>query len=197
MNDPRFTDLRRRVDEAITFDDLSLAGTMAREGLMQAREKESLGEMMYFRAQCAIIEKNFDEALGYLDRALGYNPRDGAAYNDKALCLVELGVLDGVEELFDRGIAVEPDYATIHHNKGWFLNKTGRHEEALGCFEKALALEPDRAVSYENMADAYENAGHADEALKAYKKALELLRCSGSIRDQIAGEIRRLEGAGD
>ena len=197
MNHPDFTLLRRRIDEAITFHDVSRARATALEGLLLAQHKENLGETMYFKAQFAIMEECFDEAIRYLDRALLHNPWDGAAYNDKALCLIELGVIDGAEELFNKGIEVESDYATIHHNKGWFLNKLGRHGEALSCFEKALELEPGRAVTYENMADAYENAGQMKEALRAYKKALELIRFSGSIEDQIKEEIRRLEDGGD
>ena len=193
MNHPDFTLLRRRIDEAITFDDRLRAIALAEVGLRQAQEKECLGEVMYFRAQMKIIEGRFLEAIQYLDQAIGYNPLDGAAYNDKALCQIELGMIEGAEELFNKGIEVESDYATIHHNKGWLLNKLGRHGEALSCFEKALELEPWRAVTYENMADAYENAGKVKEALKAYKRALELLRSSGSIKDQIKGEIERLE----
>ncbi|MBF0122668.1 MAG: tetratricopeptide repeat protein [Candidatus Omnitrophica bacterium] len=197
MNHPDFTQIRRDVDEAITFNDRLKAKALAAEGLRQAQEKECLGEVMYFQAQLKIIEENFLEAICYLDQAIGYNSSDGAAFNDKALCLVELGMIDGVEELFNEGIDVEPDYATIHHNKGWFLNNLGRHREALGCFEKALKLEPGRVVTYENMADAYENIGLMAEALKSYKKALALMRLSGPIRNQIEREIRRLEGSGD
>lgn len=196
MNHPDFTDLRQRIDEAITFDDRLKAQALALKGLKMAQEKECPGEEMYFQAQLKIVEENYLEAVQYLDQALRYNPQDGAAYNDKALCLIEMGVLEGAEELFNKGIEVEPDYATVHHNKGWLLNKLGRHEEALGCFEKALALEPGRAVTYENMADACENAGRIREALAAYKKALELVHCSGRIKGEIKKEIDRLEDSG-
>jgi tetratricopeptide (TPR) repeat protein len=194
MNHPEFTQLRRDLDEAITYNDLTAAKKIAREGLRLARDRESLGEVMYFRAQLKIIAGKHSEAITCLEKALEFNPQDGAAYNDLALCRVELGKLDGVLELFDKGIAVEPDYATIYHNKGWFLNQLGHHKEALACFEKALEFDPCRAVTYENKADAYENLGQVDEAIRAYQKVLDLLAPSADlIKAQIQREIARLE----
>lgn len=194
MNHPEFTELRRKLDEAITFQELTAAKRLAREGLRLAQERECLGEVMYFRAQQKIVAGKHGEASGYLRKALEFNPHDGAAYNDLALCRVELGKIDGVLELFDTGIGVEPDYATIHHNKGWFLNQLGHYKEALACFERALALDPCRAVTYENMADAYENLGRIDDAIGAYQKVLDLLGPSADvIKTQIKREIARLE----
>lgn len=193
MNHPYFTKLRRLIDGAITFHDLNRASHYISEGLRLAGEEECPGEVLYFRAQAAIVEGRLPEAVALLQRALTFNAHDGAAYNDMALCLVEMGRLEGVLEIFDQGIAVEADYATIHHNKGWLLNKLGRTTEAILCFEKALALEPERAVTWENMADAYEAQGRFPEALEAYRKALQFLpEIDGGIREQLEGEIERL-----
>lgn len=187
-------ELRVLLDEAITYDDRSAALKYVEDGYRLARERELLGEMMYFKAQREIIDGDFSVALKYLDLAIKHNPCDGAAFNDRALCMIEMGILEGVMEFFDKGIEVEPDYATIHHNKGWFLNKLGQHQEALKCYHQALAIEPNRAVTYENMANAYENAGCMKEALWAYKKAFELVKSSyQDIRQQIQERIRLLE----
>lgn len=195
MNHPDFTQLRCAIDGAITYQDLVSAKTFAEAGLRLAEDKECLGEMMYFKAQRYIIDGRCDEAIPFLEKALLYNPQDGAAYNDLALCRINNGVINGAEALFDKGIAVEPDYATIYHNKGWFLNNLGRSAEALELFRQTLALEPDRAVTYENMADAYEHLGCGREALAAYKKAFDLLPpVLIDIREQIGEEITRLEG---
>jgi tetratricopeptide (TPR) repeat protein len=194
MNHPAFTQLRRRIDEAITFDEITHARRWIAQGLEQAHAMQCPGEAMYFYAQEAIITEDFEKAMGLLEQALAFNPDDGAAYNDMALCMVEMGRLEGVLEVFDQGIAVEADYATIHHNKGWFLNKIGRPTEALLCFERALALEPGRVVTWENVADAYEGLGRIPEALGAYQKALSFLEGPRDVvRHQIEGEIERLQ----
>jgi tetratricopeptide (TPR) repeat protein len=188
-------ELRKELDDAITYGTQKASLTIARRGLRLARAAAASGEIEYFKAQLQIIRKNFAAAIGHCDRAIGFNPHDGAAYNDRALCMIELGIIDEAIPYFDRGIAVEPDYATIYHNKGWLLNNIGRHTEAIRCFRKALALEPDRAVTYDNLADAQQSLGDNSGALASYRKVLALLKpgqCR-SIRKQIQTCIEGLE----
>lgn len=185
--------LRQQLDEAITYADISVAKRLIAEGLSIAQDKELLGEIMYFKAQGEIVEENYYNAISYLDLAIKYNSHDGAAYNDRALCMVELDMKQEALWYFDKGIEMEPDYATIYHNKGWLLNKIGQHEQALPILEKALVLEPNRAVTYENIADVYVNLGKTQEAISAYRKAAQLLETSYPIiKEQIDAKIEML-----
>ena len=186
--------LRKRLDEAITYGRFELAKRLIHEGLKQARERELLGEAAYFKGQMEIIKGYYCEAIKHFDQAIRYNPNDGAAFNDRALCMVELGIIDEAFYYFDKGIEVEPDYATIYHNKGWLLNKTGRHSEAIEYFERALEIEPGRAVTYENLANAWANLFNYRESLAAYHKAINLLSADCSdIKKQIIAEMKLLE----
>ena len=190
-----FPDLRVDLDNAITYGTLKAAAAIAKDGLRQAQNKGFPAEAEYFLAQQDIIKKRFTSAIEHLDKAIKGNPLDGAAYNDRALCMVELGIIDEAIGYFDKGIAAEPDYATVYHNKGWLLNNIGRHSEAIEYFRKALELEPKRPVTYDNLADALYNLGDSRGALMAYKKVLSLLKprsCPG-IRKEIAGKIQLLE----
>ena len=63
MNHPDFTQLRRRVDDAITYHDLALARSLAEEGLRMAQARECPGEGMYFRAQIEIARERFSAAV--------------------------------------------------------------------------------------------------------------------------------------
>ncbi len=192
-----FSDLRRRLDDAITYGTKKKSLCIAREGLRAALESGIGSEIEYFKAQVHIVNGNFAEAIGHLDKAVALNPADGAAFNDRALCMVELGIIDAALPYFDLGIKAEPDYATIYHNKGWLLNNIGRHTQAVACFRKALELEPGRAVTYDNLADALANLGDIDAAISSYEKVLELLRpgeCRG-IRKQIISRIKELRGS--
>jgi tetratricopeptide (TPR) repeat protein len=189
-----FKELRKELDDAITYGCFESAEELAQEGLRQAAEKGYLGEAEYFKGQLEILNGNYCGAIEHFDLAIEYNPYDGAAFNDRALCMVELGIIEEAFYYFDKGIEVEPDYATIHHNKGWLLNKIGRHSEAIECFRRALELEPDRAVTYENLANALANLGDYQKALACYKKAIDLLKPEYSdIKEQIIAEMRLLE----
>lgn len=190
-----FPRLRKKLDDAITYGTRQEALALAQEGVRRSKAAGEAGEAEYFKAQVHIIRRQFVTAIEHLDRAIERNPRDGAAFNDRALCMVELGLIDEAMPFFDRGIAVEPDYATIYHNKGWLLNNIGRHTEAIRCFSKALELEPCRPVTYDNLADAQMNLGDADGALASYRMVLALLkpgRCRG-IRKQIRERIAQIE----
>ncbi len=194
MNHPDFTQLRCLVDSAITFNDLKAARRLISQGLKMAKEKEILSEQMFFYAQKEIINECFEKAIEYLDKAIKYNPKDAAAYNDRALCMIELGIIEGPMKYFNKGIEVEPGYDTVYHNKGWFLNKLGQHREALVFLEKALEINSDRAVTYENIANVYENLGDINLAVVAYCKALDLIDYPFKhIRKQINFEISRLQ----
>ncbi|MFH1504794.1 MAG: tetratricopeptide repeat protein [Candidatus Omnitrophota bacterium] len=189
-----FLKLRIELDDAITYGSTKLAKSLAKLGLQRAEEKKLLGEIEYFKGQLEIIDENFHAAIAHFDKVIEYNSNDGAAFNDRALCMVELGIIDEAFYYFDKGIEVEPDYAAIYHNKGWLLNKIGRHTEAIEYFKKALELQPRRAVTYENLADVYLNLSRYSDALEAYKNALDNLKpyCD-NIRQQILSRIQLLE----
>lgn len=188
-----FAELRSALDEAITYGENGRARRLATRGLRLARTKELLGELEYFKGQVSILDGDFAGAIDHFDRAVSFNPYDGASYNDRALCMVELGAASEAFLYFDKGIEVEPDYATIHHNKGWLLNKLGRHREAIRSFREALALDPDRAVTYENIGNAFLRLEDLPSALAAYRKALELLPPGHAyIRRQLMRQIESL-----
>jgi tetratricopeptide (TPR) repeat protein len=183
--------LRVRLDQEITYGSKKASLKLAGEGVRLSRARRLLAEESYFLGERALIRGEFCTAIDHFKAALERNPRDGAACNDIALCLVELGCIDEALKYFERGIAVEADFATIHHNKGWLLNNIGRHREAIACFERALLLEPGRAVTYDNLADAYFQLGNTPAALEAYEKVLTLLK-PGRARGMRSAIRRRM-----
>lgn len=186
---------RDRLDQAITYGTKKAARAIARQALKQALAKHFSSEAEYFKGQLAMLAGKPNKAIEHFDCAISLNPHDGGAYNDRALCMVEIGIIDQALDYFNRGISVEPEYATIYHNKGWLLNNIGRHTEAIVCFKKALLLEPNRPVTYDNLADAWFNLGGYEAAYQAYSKVLKLLKpgqCR-SIRKQIILKLKELE----
>ena len=187
--------IRLELDDAITYGDFPKARRLSREGLNISKDRELLGEAEYFSGQAEILNENYVEAIKHFDRAIEYNPRDGASYNDRALCMIEMGIIDEALPYFDKGIEAEPDFATIHHNKGWLLNKIGRYKESIAYFNKALELDKNRAVTYENLADAYLQLDNIGPALDALHKALEVLKPQyHHIREELLDKIRNIQG---
>ncbi len=180
--------IRKLLDEALTYERYDEGMDLARRGLKLARTKEILCEIEYFRGEIALIEERPKEAIGHFDRAIGFNPRDSESYNDKALCLAELGLDEEAIKWFDRGIEIDPRYATLYHNKGWILNKVGRHEEAIRCFREALELDPESVVTNASLADSLAKLGDYEASSNFYRRALELL---GARDREIERGLRR------
>jgi tetratricopeptide (TPR) repeat protein len=184
---------RLQLDEALTFQDFSLAEKIADLALHLAEKHENLGEMFYFKAQLEMLEQNYTQAIIYLSRAVSINTKAGAAFNDMALCLTELGMIQEALLFFDKGISVEPDYPNIYHNKGWLLSHLGHYSEAIVLFSKALSLDPQRAVTYENLGFSLENLGRMEEAVAAYQKALDFVKPHyPGIREEIQERMTKL-----
>ena len=184
---------RLQLDEALTFHDLPLAEKIADLALHLAEKQENLPEIFYFKAQLEMLDQNFTQAIIFLARAVSINTKDGAAFNDMALCLAELGMIQEALLFFDKGIGVEPDYPNIYHNKGWLMSHLGHYSEAIALFSKALSLDPDRAVTYENLGYSLESLGRMEEAVAAYQRALDLVKPHFSgIREQIQERMTNL-----
>lgn len=184
---------RIQLDEALTFQDFPLAEKIADLALHLAEKQENLAEMFYFRGQLEMLDQNYTQAIISLSRAVSINTKDGAAFNDMALCLTELGMIQEALLFFDKGISVEPDYPNIYHNKGWLLSQLGHYSEAITLFSKALSLDPRRAVTYENLGFSLENLGRTEEAAAAYQKALDFVKSNyPGIREEIQERMDRL-----
>lgn len=189
-----FAQIRKELDDAITYSSKLNALKIAKKALILAQNKKNNSEIEYFKGQIKLIKNDYISAIEHFDRAIKINPNDGASYNDRALCMVEIGIIDGAFIYFDKGIEVEPDYATIYHNKGWLLNNIGRYKEAIECFNKALELEPKRAVTYDNLADAFFNLNNYKGAVESYRKVLKLLKANQGwgVRKQIHKRIKEI-----
>lgn len=171
---------RKKLDREITFFHFKRAYHIRRRALRAAQKKRDRFFILYFKAQKHIIAQAPARALPLLDEALGLRPHDGCTYNDKALCLAELGRSCEALDCFNEGIRRDPDCATLYHNKGWLLNLLSRHSQAVLCFQKTLEFDPGRAESLYSLADSCECLGDYRAAEKYFRAALQTVtgRCS-------------------
>ncbi|MDD5583713.1 MAG: hypothetical protein PHV55_01475, partial [Candidatus Omnitrophica bacterium] len=82
---------RKTLDRLITFFQFKKAQRKIRKCMLQAKQKENIFFLHYFSAQQYILKEDFKTALHFLNLALAKKENDGCSYNDKALCLAELG----------------------------------------------------------------------------------------------------------
>lgn len=178
---------RKLLDREITFFHFGRAKKKIAMCLKEADKTNNTFFRYYFLAQFAILKENFRTAIRYLDYAIEIRNNDGCAYNDKALCLADLGEYTKSLVCFDEGIKKDKGCVSLYHNKGWLLNSLGRYRESLLCFKKALELDEDRPEALFSLADTCHHLGDIDSAGRYFKKSLSLIkgRCAFMRRETL------------
>jgi tetratricopeptide (TPR) repeat protein len=194
MQKINFEKERQIIDREITYFHFKKAKRRIDKCIKKSTQAHDKFFINYFLAQDEILHDNFRLAIHYIDKALKLRPQDGCSYNDRALCLAELGKCNLALEWFNRGIGADGNCASLYHNKGWLLNSMASHREAVVCFHKALELDEARPEALYSLGDSYLALGQKTRAHSYFNKALMVVcRRSAYIRKHIEKRIKSLE----
>jgi tetratricopeptide (TPR) repeat protein len=94
------------------------------------------------RAQLALADRRWDEALAQIDRVLELDPRDAPAHLNRAAALRETGDAAGALAELDAVARVFADVPLYHRNRGRVLEDLGEDDRAVAAYREALALAP-------------------------------------------------------
>lgn len=154
-------------------------------------DKNQADALRFMGVICA-LQKEWDQALTWVDLTLEANPQNGIAHSNRGNILIELGRQEEALSCYQKAIALEPGYAEAYSNQGNTLQALGRFQEALTAYEKAVELDPNYSQAFYGVArlfcvrKQFENAlGCCDQALRlnpSYEAAQEL---RGSIFAQV------------
>lgn len=176
-------------DEKV-FTVTSLLGKGMESSSQLIQGEENLAQLEYFKGQTEMLNENYEKAIEHFDKVIQYNPNDVSSYNDMALCMIELGIEDGVCSYLDKAIKINPDFADTYYIKGLLLSRQRKHHEAIDFYQKVLALGHNKVIVYENLANAYLHLGDYNSALNTYQRAIELLRREeNGIREEFLNRI--------
>lgn len=75
-------------------------------------------------------EKNYEQALVKLEKAIDLKPDYPVAHNAIAILYAEVGDKEKAEKHYRRALSLDPDNADGHNNYGQFLCSNGRYQEA-------------------------------------------------------------------
>jgi len=136
----------------------SAAETALRLAPDSADAQGSMGLYFYY------VEKNYDEALRWLDRARAIAPSDFKFVEATALVKRRQGKLDETIELQKRGTELNPLSTNIWMELA--LSYRGRRdlEQARATLDHALAISPNDANIIADKAESYAAAGDLDKA---------------------------------
>lgn len=105
----------------------------------EAVDMKVRAEALYYRAQCAMAEERYGEAVSWLSESAknGFDPV--WCYNSIAVALLDANQPGDALRAAEKSLSHAPNYAPALSNKGRALELLGRREEAIRFFQRADA----------------------------------------------------------
>ena len=122
----------------------------------------------------ALWSKRYEEAAGWIGKAVEVRPGDAGYLLNLAIALSKLDRSSESLACLEKCVAIEPDFPEALNNMGVILKGQGRLDEAIAVCAKAVRLRPGFVQAQMNLANSLRDAGRLDEAMAAYRQALAL-----------------------
>jgi tetratricopeptide (TPR) repeat protein len=160
------------------------AGTLARLGFTSewlrdnaaARRRVALdhGSKPAERGEVRREVRQYDDALGDLDRAVALNPDSVLAWYHRGEAHRLLGRHEEAIADFDRALRLDPDDGDSLESRGYSKRRLQRYDDALADFDRALTLKPDSAFAWYHRGLTHRLMGRHVEAIADFDQAVAL-----------------------
>jgi tetratricopeptide (TPR) repeat protein len=121
-----------------------------------------------------VKHEEYNQAAGYLRKAISLNPNDGLAQANLATALWKTGNIEQALEHCRIALQDKPDSPEILNNMGAIIAGTGQYEQAIEYYKKALQINPYRPNTYSNLGNVLCLLGKFPQAIQSYHRAIEL-----------------------
>lgn len=95
--------------------------------------------------------KDYDQALESYTRALNLNPKNTAAYFNRALVYLKQFKYRKAAEDCDKAILLQPDYTKVYHRRALAYMELKEYEKALEDLKKVLETDPENQEANEKL----------------------------------------------
>jgi tetratricopeptide (TPR) repeat protein len=114
----------------------------------------------------------YEDAIEYLDKAIGAQPDSDEAFVEKALCELQLDKPRAAKVSIDRAISLDPENAMAYAVKALVLVDLDRQRDGCAMAKKALSLEPHHPVFQRILGQTYLAQDKLDKAEHWLRKSL-------------------------
>jgi len=143
----------------------------------KAKSSYKQGVRLYYR------EGNYEEAIRCFDRAIEIDPNLAYVWNDRGLCLKEMGKFDDAQKSFERALELAPreeefvyDYGEILETIGILRRETKIFEKAILAFALVTDINPNNANAWNHLGVCIKEIGRDEESRQAFKRAQGIIR---------------------
>jgi tetratricopeptide (TPR) repeat protein len=137
----------------------------------------------------ALEQKDFPQAVEWLEQVLDEYPEDAGALNDLGYLWAERGLhLERSLRMTQKAVELEPKNHAYRDSLGWAYFQLGRYEEAVKELTAATTGNDDGpdGVLLEHLGDALAKTGKAAAAKQAWQRASEAFEKAGEKKKQQA-----------
>ena len=131
-------------------------------------------ELINLLGVISLQQKNFNDAITQINKAISLNPIHHALYNNLGVAYKETEKYESAIENFKRAIEIKPNYAEAYNNLGIIFKKKYQYNEAYNNYQRAIELNPNYAECYNNLGLLYGDTKRYKEAIINFSKAIEL-----------------------
>jgi tetratricopeptide (TPR) repeat protein len=124
------------------------------------------------RATAHGMKKDFESALGDINRAITLSPKTARLHRARAILYAERGDRDLAIQNYDEAIRLDPKYLNAISERGQLHADKEQHDRALIDLNEALRIAPNDAWSYNARARVLESKGDTESALRDYDAAI-------------------------
>lgn len=172
-----YIDALTTFDKAISLNPGYLNAWVGKAVSLEKLNRTIEAESIYFSLGYKELEnKNYNESLKYLNRAIELNPGNYEAYNVRGTIYGEKQYYDTAVRDFSRAIELNENYSEAYGNRGFTLVLMQKYDPALMDFDKAVELNQNYSKAWLGKAAVLEKLNRTDEAVEAYGKVIELSR---------------------
>ncbi len=140
----------------------------------------------------SIHNKDFEQAIKYLEKALTVNADDADTYSNLGLAFKEIKRLPDAQKMFEKALSFNAKHPINLNNLGNVFASLNEHEKAIYCFDCALRIDGQYIDCLHNMFISLKEQHQFDKALHSVEHILKL-DPSNSRAHNNKGEIFKLK----
>jgi tetratricopeptide (TPR) repeat protein len=149
---------------------------------------------LFARADIYLDQRNYDEAIATLEKALSMKPSNPKPLEDR---LAQVNAARGeyyyaqnnyqkAAESYENAAELNSNVVDYHYNLGWSYYMLGRnaqrkgrpytnhYRKAIASFEKAIEVDSSHVRSYSALGRVYINMNNQPEAIRMYRRIIEI-----------------------
>jgi tetratricopeptide (TPR) repeat protein len=127
---------------------------------------------LYNVVYCFDMEKDHEQAIGFLDAYINKNPYSEVAWHQLGRQYFVLNMFNEALTCFDYAVLIDESFIGAYLEKAKTYEQLGEYEDAIKNYMITLELDDPTAFAYVRVGECYQELGKLDLAINFYKKAV-------------------------